>query len=78
MVDLADSFIRKNDVVDARQFNVDTVVVGKGKKGVDDYDEFINSVGDAGGSIPRSSRKTGFGLPVSANVGSAIKRLEGK
>ena len=38
MVDLADSFVRKDDVVDAKQFNVDTVVMGKGKKGVDDYD----------------------------------------
>ena len=78
MVDLASSFVKNDNVVDARQFDVDTVVMGRGKKGVDDYDEFINTIGASGGSIPRSSRKTGFGRPVSANVGSAIKRLEGK
>ena len=78
MVDLADSFVRKDDVVDAKQFNVDTVVMGKGKKGVDDYDEFINSIGDAGGRIPERGRKTGFGLPIFTNVGGAIKRIEGK
>jgi len=78
MLDLASSFVKNDNVVDAKQFNVDTVVMGKGKKGADDYDEFINSIGDAGESIPEGGRKTGFGRPIFTNVGGAIKRIEGK
>ncbi len=78
MVKLADSFVRNDDVVDAKQFDVDTVVMGKGKKGVDDYDEFINSIGASGEEIPKGGRNTGFGLPVFTNVRGAIKRIEGK
>ncbi len=78
MLKLASNFVKNDDVVDAKQFSVDTVVAGKGKKGVDDYDEFINDIGDAGGSIPRGGRNTGFGRPIFTNVRGAIKRIEGK